>query len=135
MIFTAQLSNCFRNLISLCVLCEMLLMLIKYVLYEFEIHHAISLCFFFHRYQSKKTVVQEYFPNPLLVFSMPVNIRAYVLVTSINPLRAFVHSEGLVHFRHDYPRGFKKVTINSIDTWRLKGTLSEKEIDGWFRGV
>ncbi|XP_072025253.1 LOW QUALITY PROTEIN: cadherin-like and PC-esterase domain-containing protein 1 [Amphiura filiformis] len=68
------------------------------------------------QFNNKKTVVQEYFPNPLLVFGMPVNIRAYVLVTSINPLRAFVHSEGLVHFRHDYPRGFKKIPNR---TWFL----------------
>ncbi|XP_071784213.1 cadherin-like and PC-esterase domain-containing protein 1 [Asterias amurensis] len=67
-------------------------------------------------FRYKKAVVQQYFPNPLLVFGMPINIRAYVLVTSINPLRAYIHSEGLVHFRHDYQRGFKKIPNR---TWYL----------------
>ncbi|XP_038054432.1 cadherin-like and PC-esterase domain-containing protein 1 [Patiria miniata] len=67
-------------------------------------------------FRFKKAVAQQYFPNPLLVFGMPVNIRAYVLITSINPLRAFIHSEGLVHFRHDYQRAFKKIPNR---TWYL----------------
>ncbi|XP_070558831.1 cadherin-like and PC-esterase domain-containing protein 1 [Ptychodera flava] len=59
-------------------------------------------------YQTKKAVVQQYFANPLLIFGMPFNVRAYVLVTSVSPLRAFIHSEGLVHYRLDQ-RSFKKV--------------------------
>ena len=82
------------------------------------------LIFFISRFRYKKAVVQQYFPNPLLVFGMPINIRAYVLVTSINPLRAYIHSEGLVHFRHDYQRGFKKV--NSTAVYKL---CSQHDID------
>ncbi|XP_035676867.1 cadherin-like and PC-esterase domain-containing protein 1 isoform X2 [Branchiostoma floridae] len=61
------------------------------------------------QYRTRKAVVQQYFPNPLLIFGMPVSIRAYVLVTSVSPLRAFLHSEGLVNYRHDYQRSFRKV--------------------------
>nr|XP_006821655.1 PREDICTED: cadherin-like and PC-esterase domain-containing protein 1-like [Saccoglossus kowalevskii] len=60
------------------------------------------------QYKNKKSVVQQYFANPLLIFGMPVNIRAYVLVSSVSPLRAFLHSEGLVHYRQDQ-KSFKKV--------------------------
>ncbi|XP_077979695.1 cadherin-like and PC-esterase domain-containing protein 1 [Glandiceps talaboti] len=60
------------------------------------------------QYRTQKAVVQQYFDNPLLIFGMPINIRAYVLVTSVSPLRVFLHSEGLVHYRQDQ-KSFKKV--------------------------
>ncbi|XP_041457826.1 cadherin-like and PC-esterase domain-containing protein 1 isoform X1 [Lytechinus variegatus] len=68
------------------------------------------------QYRSERAVVQQYIPNPLLIFGSPINIRAYVLVTSINPLRAYIHSQGLVFFRHDYQKGFSKIPSR---TWSL----------------
>ena len=69
-----------------------------------------SVSFYVYRYRSERAIVQQYFPNPLLIFGSPVSVRAYVLVTSINPLRAYIHSQGLVFFRQDYQKGFMKVT-------------------------
>ncbi|GAB6029952.1 cadherin-like and PC-esterase domain containing 1 [Chamberlinius hualienensis] len=54
-------------------------------------------------------IVQQLFPNPLLIFGSPLSVRVYVLVTSVLPLRAHLFNEGLVHFRYDTPAGFKKV--------------------------
>ncbi|XP_072174301.1 cadherin-like and PC-esterase domain-containing protein 1 [Diadema setosum] len=67
------------------------------------------------QYRSQRAVVQQYFPNPLLIFGSPVNIRAYVLVTGLNPLRAYIHSQGLVFFRQDYQKGFKKIPSRTWD--------------------
>lgn len=66
--------------------------------------------------KQRPILIQQYFPHPLLVFGSPVSLRVYVLVTSISPLRAFMFSEGLVHFRHDHTKGFRKM-VNR--TWLL----------------
>lgn len=58
----------------------------------------------------KKAVIQQFVPNPLLAFGQPVNLRLYVLITSIAPLRAYVHAEGLVYHRYDDNKNYKKVS-------------------------
>ncbi|XP_054163074.1 cadherin-like and PC-esterase domain-containing protein 1 [Oppia nitens] len=60
-------------------------------------------------YNIKKAVIQQYVANPLLVFGQPVNLRLYVIVTSMAPLRAYVHSEGLVFHRYEYNKNYKKI--------------------------
>ncbi len=54
-------------------------------------------------------LVERFQDNPILLFGMPVSLTAYVLVTSLSPLRAYLHSEGVVQYRHDYQRNFQKV--------------------------
>jgi len=49
----------------------------------------------------KRAVIQQFVPNPLLAFGQSVNLRLYLVITSIAPLRAYVHSEGLVYHRYD----------------------------------
>lgn len=39
-------------------------------------------------------VLQKYLNNPLLLNGFKFDIRIYVLVTSINPLEAFIYKEG-----------------------------------------
>jgi hypothetical protein len=60
-------------------------------------------------YSSKRGVIQQYISNPLLVFGQPLNLRIYVVVTSIAPLRAYVHNEGLVFHRYEEDKNFKRV--------------------------
>lgn len=46
----------------------------------------------------RQCVVQRYIPNPLLIGGYKSDLRIYVAVTSVHPLRAFIYQEGMVRF-------------------------------------
>ena len=43
-------------------------------------------------------IVSEYIKNPLLINSLKFDMRIYVAITSINPLRLYIYDEGLARF-------------------------------------
>ncbi|KAK2950775.1 putative Tubulin--tyrosine ligase [Blattamonas nauphoetae] len=47
---------------------------------------------------AKKCILQEYVASPLLVNGHKVDLRLYVSITSINPLRIYLFKDGLVRF-------------------------------------
>ena len=47
---------------------------------------------------SQPIVIQRYVSNPMLFMGYKFDLRIYVLVTSFNPLEAFIHKEGLARF-------------------------------------
>lgn len=48
--------------------------------------------------ESDEIVVQTYLPNPFLINQRKWDMRTYVLVTSISPLRVYMYRDGLVRF-------------------------------------
>lgn len=54
-------------------------------------------------------VAQEYVKSPLLIDGLKFDLRVYALVASCNPLRVFIHEDGLTRLAtHEYQKPKKK---------------------------
>lgn len=51
-----------------------------------------------HKERRRTHIVQSYLKNPMLINQKKWDLRTYVLVTSVVPLRAYVYNRGLVRF-------------------------------------
>ena len=49
-------------------------------------------------FSKEEVVVQEYIPNPLLIDNCKFDLRIYVLLKSIWPLKIYIYEEGLSRF-------------------------------------
>ncbi|XP_065828836.1 cadherin-like and PC-esterase domain-containing protein 1 isoform X2 [Oscarella lobularis] len=58
---------------------------------------------------SRRAIGQRYFGDQLQVQGLPISVRAYVLVTSVLPLRVYLYREGIVMFRGGPKYHFKKM--------------------------
>ena len=47
---------------------------------------------------NSKYVVSHYLDNPMLINGYKYDLRVYVCITSINPLRIYIYNEGIVRF-------------------------------------
>ncbi|XP_071440275.1 tubulin polyglutamylase ttll-4-like [Hetaerina americana] len=63
--------------------------------------------------ESFEGIVEEYIPNQLRIFGYPVSVQCYLLITSLEPLRVYVYSEGLVFFRQEKEKGYRKILSKS----------------------
>ena len=83
----------------------------------------------------QQCVIQRYIPNPLLVGGYKQDLRIYILVTSVHPLRAYIFKDGLVRFSTEkYDTGdlsnlFSHLTNTSINK-KAKNISTEKEVIG-----
>jgi hypothetical protein len=68
------------------------------------------------------TVIQKYVTNPLLFEGFKFDLRLYVLVTSFNPLEAFIYREGLARF------GSKRFSTTNTNLKDLRIHLTNSSI-------
>ena len=79
----------------------------------------------FQKKYTKTTVVQPYLPNPHLVAGKKWDLRTYVLVTSVLPMRAYVYSRGLVRFAtQEHGKKSRKAFLTNTSINKKNGTAA-----------
>jgi len=57
-------------------------------------------------------IVSKYIDNPMLINNKKFDLRVYVCITSINPLRIYIYKEGLVRLATEEYSNNKKILNN-----------------------
>lgn len=59
-------------------------------------------------------IVQNYIPNPLLIDGLKFDMRIYVLITCIQPLRIFMYKDGLARFATQLFAPLNETNMNDV---------------------
>ena len=73
----------------------------------------------------ERTVVSKYISNPLLINNHKFDLRIYVLLTSIDPLRIYVYNEGLVRFATE-PYNNQKTSLKNMYSHLTNYSINKK---------
>eukprot|EP00347_Sterkiella_histriomuscorum_P002781 403366823 len=80
-------------------------------------------------------IVSEYVKNPYLINGLKFDLRIYVAVTSINPLRVYIYEEGLTRFatqkynNNDLSNLYVHLTNYSINKFNSEGFIPNQNPD------
>lgn len=79
-------------------------------------------------------IASEYISSPLLINGLKFDLRIYVAVTSVNPLRIYVYEEGLVRFAtekydtDDHSNVYSHLTNYSINKKNISRFIRNKNV-------
>ena len=79
--------------------------------------------------RSSNFLLKKYISNPLLVNKKKFNLKSYVLLTGVNPLRIYLYEEGLLLF-NDKEYNLKSSQLNKADIHFLNDNWGEKNNNG-----
>uniref|UniRef100_A0A8C9GF26 Tubulin--tyrosine ligase n=1 Tax=Piliocolobus tephrosceles TaxID=591936 RepID=A0A8C9GF26_9PRIM len=77
-----------------------------------------------HKYES--CVIQKYIRKPLLLNDLKFDLRLYVLVTGCDPLRIFLHDDGLVRFSIEKYKIPKSKNLKHINMHLTNFSINKK---------
>jgi tubulin polyglutamylase TTLL6/13 len=77
-------------------------------------------------------VAQRYLHKPYLIENLKFDLRIYVLVTGLNPLRAFIYKEGLARFATEKYHSPMGSNLNNL-CMHLTNYAINKEADGFIQ--
>ena len=89
-------------------------------------------------HKNQSAIVSHYISNPLTIDGLKFDLRIYVAVTSINPLRIYMYDEGLVRFASEVYKSpslnqsspdskFVHLTNHSINKKNKQGAVAAHE--------
>ncbi|SBT34050.1 tubulin--tyrosine ligase, putative [Plasmodium ovale wallikeri] len=79
-----------------------------------------------HKYES--CVIQKYIHKPLLINGLKFDIRLYVLVTGCDPLRIFLHEDGLVRFSIEKYKLPKSKNLKQVNMHLTNFSINKKSV-------
>lgn len=75
--------------------------------------------------ETEKGVLCKYINNPLLINGHKFDLRVYVLVTGVDPLRIYVYNEGLARFA-SFPYDSSKSSIKNLFSHLTNYSINKK---------